>query len=61
MSAIHPGFKKVQEGMARKLMKKHGMTMKAAMMQAGRMLASASRNASMGAKQVNPNLKKVKG
>lgn len=52
MSAKHPGFAKVQ-----KKIEKEGYSKKAA----GAILASASRNASKGAKKANPRLKKVKG
>jgi len=51
MATAHPGFKAVQ----RKIAKRYG---KAA---AGRILASASRKASAGAKKRNPRLKRVKG
>lgn len=52
MSKKHPGFKKVQAKI-----EKEGYSKKAA----GAILASASRNASKGAKKTNPRLKKVKG
>ena len=52
-SKAHPGFKAVQSQIA----KKEGISKEAA----GAILASASRNASAGAKKANPNLKKVKG
>ena len=48
----HPGFKSVQNSIA----KKDGVSPKAA----GAILASATRNASKGAKKKNPNLRKVK-
>lgn len=53
MATKHPGFKAVQQKIARK----EGVSMK----QAGAILASATRNASMSAKRANPRLKKVKG
>lgn len=49
-SAKHPGFKAVQNKIA-----KSGYSKKAA----GAILANASRNASSFAKKVNPRLKKV--
>jgi hypothetical protein len=49
----HPGFKSVQN----KIAKKDGVSKKAA----GAILASASRKASKGAKAKNPKLNKVKG
>lgn len=49
----HPGFKKVQE----KIAKKEGISKK----EAGAILANASRKASKKAKQANPKLNKVKG
>lgn len=52
-SMKHPGFKAVQSNIA----KKEGIPMK----NAGAILASSSRNASVKAKKTNPNLKKVKG
>jgi len=52
-SKAHPGFKAVQSQIA----KKQGISQEAA----GAILASASRNASAGAKKANPRLKKVKG
>ena len=52
MKKAHPGFKAVQNQIA----KKDGVSRKAA----GAILASASRNASPKAKAHNPNLKKVK-
>lgn len=53
MAAKHPGFKAVQSSIA----KKQGISKKAA----GAILASSTRKASTKAKQLNPNLKKVKG
>ena len=53
MAAKHPGFKAVQK----KIAKKQNISSKAA----GAILASSSRNASVKAKKLNPNLKKVKG
>jgi hypothetical protein len=47
----HPGFKAVQK----KVAKKYGMKA------AGRIVASAARNASKKAKRANPRLKRVKG
>ena len=47
----HPGFAAVQA----KIAKKEGVGKEAA----GAILANASRNASVGAKKANPNLKKV--
>jgi len=52
-SKAHPGFKSVQESIA----KKGGYTKE----QAGAILASASRGASKAAKKANPRLNKVKG
>ena len=52
-SKAHPGFKAVQSQIA----KKQGICQEAA----GAILASASRNASAGAKKANPRLNKVKG
>ena len=49
----HPGFASVQN----KIAKKEGISKD----RAGAILASASRNASKGAKRANPALKKVKG
>ncbi|MDE1830242.1 MAG: hypothetical protein KGI25_07965 [Thaumarchaeota archaeon] len=49
--AAHPGFKAVQN----KIAKKYGQK------KAGAILASATRKASSKAKAKNPNLKKVKG
>jgi hypothetical protein len=51
-SKKHPGLKSVQ-----KKIEKEGYSKKSA----GAILASASRNASKGAKKSNPALKKVKG
>lgn len=51
-SAKHPGFKAVQQKIARR----EGVSMK----QAGAILASSTRNASASAKRANPRLKKVK-
>lgn len=53
MKKAHPGFKAVQD----KIAKKEGVSKKAA----GAILASASRGASAKAKAKNPALKKVKG
>ena len=52
MTAKHPGFKAVQQKIARR----EGVSMK----QAGAILASSTRNASASAKRANPRLKKVK-
>lgn len=52
MAKSHPGFKSVQN----KIAKKEGVSKKAA----GAILASASRKASTSAKKANPRLKKVK-
>jgi hypothetical protein len=49
----HPGFKKVQGSIARKM----GVSME----RAGAILASKSRGASAKAKRANPRLKRVKG
>ncbi len=49
----HPGFKKVQGNIAKKM----GVSME----RAGAILASSSRKASPAAKKVNPRLRKVKG
>lgn len=51
--ATHPGFKAVQQKIARR----EGISMK----QAGAILASATRNASPAAKRANPKLRKVRG
>lgn len=53
MKSKHPGFKAVQN----KIAKKEGVSKKAA----GAILASASLKASGAAKKANPKLKKVKG
>lgn len=53
MSKKHPGFKAVQQSIA----KKEGVSSK----RAGAILASASRNASASAKKANPRLNRVKG
>lgn len=50
--ASHPGFKKVQAGIARR----KGISMEAA----GAILASATRKAGTKAKRKNPHLKRVK-
>lgn len=49
----HPGFKKVQGSIARKM----GVSMK----RAGAILASKTRSASAKAKRKNPRLRRVKG
>lgn len=49
----HPGFKKVQESIARK----EGVGMK----RAGAILAASSRRASPAAKRANPRLNRVRG
>lgn len=49
----HPGFKKVQNEIA----KKEGVSKK----EAGAILAKATRGASAKAKKANPRLKRVKG
>ncbi len=49
----HPGFKAVQE----KVAKKEGVSKE----RAGAIVASAARNASKAAKKANPRLNKVKG
>lgn len=53
MSKAHPGFKAVQN----KIAKKQGISKE----KAGAILANATRKASAKAKKANPNLKKVKG
>jgi hypothetical protein len=53
MSKGHPGFKAVQDRIA----KKQGISKK----KAGAILASSSRKASAKAKKANPRLKRVKG
>ena len=53
MAKKHPGFKSVQN----KIAKKEGVSKEAA----GAILASSSRNASAKAKKANPRLKRVKG
>lgn len=53
MAAKHPGFKAVQQKIARR----EGVSMK----QAGAILASATRKASPTAKRANKNLNKVRG
>jgi len=53
MATKHPGFRSVQN----KIAKKEGISKKSA----GAILANASRNASKSAKKKNPALKKVKG
>lgn len=52
MAKSHPGFKSVQNSIA----KKEGVSKKSA----GAILASASRGASKKAKAINPKLRKVK-
>lgn len=52
-NAKHPGFKAVQQKIARR----EGVSMK----QAGAILASATRKSSPAAKRANKNLKKVRG
>lgn len=52
MAKAHPGFKSVQN----KIAKKEGVSKKAA----GAILASATRKASPSAKKSNPRLKRVK-
>ena len=52
MAKQHPGFKAVQD----KIAKKQGVSKEAA----GAILAASSRNASAGAKRRNPRLKRVK-
>jgi hypothetical protein len=52
-SKAHPGFKAVQNQIA----KREGVSKK----QAGAILAAATRRASPAAKRKNPNLKKVRG
>lgn len=51
MPSEHPGFKAIQQ----KIAKKYGMK------RAGAILAAKTRAASPAAKRANPNLKKVKG
>lgn len=53
MSKAHPGFKSVQN----KIAKQEGVSKKAA----GAILAASTRNASKSAKKANPRLKRVKG
>lgn len=53
MATKHPGFKAVQQKIARR----EGVSMKAA----GAILASATRKASPAAKRANPKLRKVRG
>jgi hypothetical protein len=53
MAKAHPGFKRVQAGIA----KKGGYSRE----QAGAILAASTRNASSAAKRANPRLKRVKG
>lgn len=52
-SKAHPGFKAVQN----KIAKKEGVSKK----EAGAILASAGRNSTAKAKKANPKLKKIKG
>jgi len=52
-SKAHPGFKAVQE----KIAKKEGISKK----RAGAILAARTREASPAAKKANPRLKRVKG
>ena len=54
----HPGFKAVQNKIAKKVKPRKGETKKEA---AGAILAAAARKASPSAKKKNPRLKKVKG
>jgi aspartate/tyrosine/aromatic aminotransferase len=51
--ASHPGFKKVQSSIAKRM----GVSKE----RAGAILAASSRNASASAKRKNPALKRVKG
>lgn len=53
MASKHPGFKSVQNDIA----KKEGISKD----RAGAILAASSRNASAKAKKANPRLKRVKG
>lgn len=53
MKKAHPGFKSVQNSIA----KKEGISKK----KAGAIVASAGRNASKAAKKKNPRLNKIKG
>lgn len=53
MAKSHPGFKAVQD----KIAKKEGVSKESA----GAILANATRKSSPKAKAANPNLKKVKG
>jgi hypothetical protein len=53
MAKKHPGFKKVQAGIA----KREGVSKD----RAGAILAASSRGASKSAKRANPKLRRVKG
>lgn len=53
MAVKHPGFKAIQQ----KIAKREGVSMD----RAGAILAAASRRASPAAKKANPRLKRVKG
>jgi hypothetical protein len=53
MAKKHPGFKKVQAGIA----KRSGVSEE----RAGAILAASTRGASKSAKRANPRLKRVKG
>jgi hypothetical protein len=55
----HPGFSKVQASVARKTNPRTGKPYGKAT--AGKIVASAARNASSAAKKANPRLKRVKG
>lgn len=58
----HPGFKAVQNKIAKQLAKKSGgKVTKAKQQAAGAILAASSRRASAGAKKANPRLSRVKG
>ena len=53
MSKLHPGFRSVQESIA----KKEGISKE----RAGAILAASTRRASKAAKKANPRLKRVRG
>jgi len=58
-SAQHPGFKKVQSEIAKKINPRTGKPY--GMVKAGAILAARTRAASPAAKKKNPRLRKVKG
>jgi|HubBroStandDraft_2_1064218.scaffolds.fasta_scaffold1373150_1 hypothetical protein len=60
MKKLHPGFKVVQNRIARRF-EAEGESHESAESRAGRILAARSRHASKAAKKANPRLNRVKG